>query len=93
MVPGVMDLKISREGFEDPGGQDDRLLRRIAAFAMQIEDRMAVPLRQMPPLRPREFNTAGAGTDPEERHGIIAPDSLLGRRIGPRQVEGVHEPW
>ena len=90
MVSGVMDLKVGREGFEYPGSQHHRLLRRVAAFPMEIEDRMSVTLREMPPLRPREFNTPGAGTDPEQRHRIVPPDPLLNSRVGLRQIKGVH---
>jgi hypothetical protein len=53
MVSGVMDPSIGREGLQHPGSQDHRLFRRITAFAMQIQDRMAIALREMPPLRPR----------------------------------------
>ena len=92
MVPGIMQLKVGGEGFQHPGGQHHRLLRRIAALTMQIQNRMAVALIEMPPLRPREFNTPGTGTDPEERHGIIPPAPLLSPRVRIRQLKGVHEP-
>ena len=78
MVQVVMDLEISCEGLQHPGGQHHRLFRRVTALAMEIEDRMAVALGQMPPLRPRQFNTPGPGTDPEQGHGGIAPRPLLG---------------
>ena len=91
MVPGVMPLEIRRERLQHPGGQHDRLFRRVAAFAMQIQNGVAVPLGEMPPLRPRQFNTPGAGTDPEERHGIVAPAPLLSSRLGFCQVEGFNQ--
>ena len=43
MVPLVMDPAIGCEGLEHPGGQHDRLLRRVAAFAMEIENRDGRP--------------------------------------------------
>ena len=92
MMPGVMDPSIECEGLEHPGGQHHRLLGRVAALAMEIEDRMAVALREMPPLRPRQFNTPRAGTDPEECHGVIAPFPLLRSWVRHGDIEGVHEP-
>ena len=92
MMPSVMNPSIRCKRLEHPGSQHHRLLGRVPAFPMEIEDGVAVALGEMPALRPREFNTAGAGTDPEQRHGIVPPLPLLGRWVGPRQVEGVHEP-
>ena len=92
MMPLVMQLKVGREGLEHPGSQHHRLFGRVAALPMEIEDRVAVPLGEMSALRPREFNAPGAGTDPEQRHGIVSPAPLLSRLISPRQLEGVHEP-
>jgi hypothetical protein len=49
------------ERLEHPWGQHHRLLGRIAALAMEIEDRMAVAVGEMLAVRPGEFSTGPVG--------------------------------
>lgn len=65
MMPAVMHPEIGGERIEHPGCQHHRLFGTTAAFAVEIEDGVAIPVIEMPALRPREFDAAGAGTDPK----------------------------
>jgi len=91
LVPLVMKLEIRGEWDHDPGFQHDRFAGHIVALSMNLQQMVPLIEIEVPPLRPRELDTAEADGTPEDGHGVVSERQFLCRLRGPASGHELEE--